>query len=343
MGTAHQYKRIVLASRPRGWVTSDNFRIEEIAPRPLDDGQVRVRVHTFSLDPYMRGRMNDTKSYVAPQALGATMQGATVGVVVESRHAKFREGDAVRGMSGWTEYGIDDGARLEKIEVGAVPMSAYLGVAGMTGMTAWYGFNKILEPAAGQTLVVSAASGAVGGVVGQLAKFAGMRAVGIAGGEEKCRYVRDELKFDACIDYKAATGVESLAGMIAAAAPDGVDALFENVGGDCLNAVLSLLNPFARVALCGLVSDYNVAPGEALTSAIKNPRMFLVARFKMQGFIVSDHMDLWPQGLSELAGLVASGRLKYRESVAHGIESAPEAFIGMLKGKNFGKQLVQLV
>jgi NADPH-dependent curcumin reductase len=209
-------------------------------------------------------------------------------------------------------------------------------------MTAWYGYQKILEPKAGETVVVSAAAGAVGSVVGQLARIAGVRVVGIAGGPEKCRHVTQDLGFDACVDYKAAEDAKALARMISAAAPKGVDAHFENVGGDVLNAVIALLNPFARVAICGLISDYNTTPGQTLKSAIVNPAMFLVARFKMQGFIISDHLNLWPEGLTALAGHVAAGRLKYRETIADGLAQAPAAFIGMLKGQNLGKQLVRL-
>jgi NADPH-dependent curcumin reductase CurA len=337
------YQRIVLASRPRGWCDEGNFKLEQVPMPTLGDGEVLVRNHFLSLDPYMRGRMNDAKSYTAPQKLHETMQGGTVGEVVESRHPDFKAGDKVRGMLGWAEYGIATPPAIAKIDTRQIPISAYLGVVGMTGMTAWYGINKIMEPKAGQTVVVSAAAGAVGSVAGQLARIAGARVVGIAGGAEKCRYVTDELGFDACIDYKSASDVKSLAALIAAAAPQGVDAHFENVGGDVLNAVISLLNPFARVAICGMIADYNTTPGTIPKSAILNPAMFLVARFKMQGFIVSDHLDLWPQGLGELATHLGAGRLKYRESIAHGLAAAPAAFIGLLKGHNFGKQLVQLV
>jgi NADPH-dependent curcumin reductase CurA len=339
---ANSYHRIVLASRPHGWCNPENFRLEETPTPSLREGEVRVRNQYLSLDPYMRGRMNDAKSYAMPQMLNETMGGATVGEVVESRSGQFKVGDTVRGMLGWAEYGIAKPEGITKVDARQIPLSAYLGVVGMPGMTAWYGFNKIMEPKAGETVVVSAAAGAVGSVVGQLAHAAGVRVVGIAGGPDKCRYVTQELGFDACIDYKAAADAKALAGMIAAAAPKGVDAHFENVGGDVLNAVMSLLNPFARVAICGLIADYNTAPGHVLKSAILNPGMFLVARFKMQGFIISDHLDLWPQGLTALAALVASGKLKYKETVAEGLAAAPAAFIGMLKGHNFGKQLVRL-
>ncbi len=333
------YRRIVLAARPDGAVQPEDFRVEsQPVPQPAD-GQVVVRNDYLSLDPYMRGRMNESKSYAVPQPLGETMIGATVGKVVASRNPKFAEGETVVGMYGWSEYGCSDGAGLMKVDTTHVSESAYLGPVGMPGMTAWYGLNKVIEPKAGETIVVSAASGAVGSVVGQLARLAGCRAVGIAGGPDKCAYVVDELGFDACVDYKAAGGTDALRAALKAAAPDGVDGYFENVGGVVMNTVLARLNPFARVAICGLISGYDDASGAA---PIDNPGLFLVARFKMQGFIVSDHLALWPQGLKELGTLVATGRLKYRESVADGIEAAPDAFIGLLKGRNFGKQLVKL-
>jgi NADPH-dependent curcumin reductase len=339
---ANTYRRIVLASRPQGWVNEANFRLEETPMPALGEGEIRVRNRFLSLDPYMRGRMNDVKSYAMPQQLNETMGGATVGEVVESRDANFAVGDTVRGMLGWAEYGVSTAQGIGKVDVRHVPPSAYLGAVGMPGMTAWYGYNKILAPKAGETVVVSAAAGAVGSVVGQLARIAGVRVVGIAGGPEKCRHVTQDLGFDACVDYKAAEDAKALARMISAAAPKGVDAHFENVGGDVLNAVISLLNPFARVAICGLIADYNTTPGQTLKSAIVNPAMFLVARFKMQGFIISDHLDLWPEGLTALAGHVAAGRIKYRETIADGLAQAPAAFIGMLKGQNLGKQLVRL-
>jgi NADPH-dependent curcumin reductase CurA len=333
------YRRIVLAARPEGAVAPEHFRLEERpVPQPAD-GQVLVRNHFLSLDPYMRGRMNDSRSYAVPQALDETMIGATIGAVVASHHPKFAVGDIVVGMYGWSEYGCSDGAGLMKVDTTHVPESAYLGAAGMPGMTAWYGLNRIIEPKAGETLVVSAASGAVGSVVGQLARLAGCRTVGIAGGREKCDYVVGELGFDACVDYKAAADRAALDAAVRAATPDGVDGYFENVGGAVMNAVLARVNPFARVAVCGLISGYDDAGG---ADPIENPAQFLVARFKMQGFIVSDHLPLWPQGLKELATLIATGRLKYRETIADGLAAAPEAFIGLLKGRNFGKQLVRL-
>ncbi|MCT9123078.1 NADP-dependent oxidoreductase [Cupriavidus gilardii] len=332
------YKRIVLASRPSGAVSPDNFRLEQVPVPELADGQVLVRNHYLSLDPYMRGRMNEGKSYATPQPLNEVMIGGTVGEVVASRNPKYAVGDKVLGMFGWQEMGVSDGSGMQKVDTSRIPLSAYLGAVGMPGVTAWYGLNRIIAPKAGETVVVSAASGAVGSVVGQLAKMAGCRAVGIAGGKEKCDYVVNELGFDACVDYKAASDPKALYTMLKEATPQGVDGYFENVGGEILDAVLSRMNAFGRIAVCGMIAGYD---GEPLP--MKNPQLILVSRLKIEGFIVSEHMDVWPQALSELGGAVAQGKLKFRESVAQGLESAPEAFMGLLKGKNFGKQLVKLI
>ncbi|SAL53858.1 NADP-dependent oxidoreductase [Caballeronia telluris] len=329
-----QNRQILLVSRPDGEARADNFRLVETPLAPLGDGQVRVRNHYLSLDPYMRGRMNDTKSYAPPQPLDEVMIGGTVGEVVESKHPKFKAGDKVVGMFGWQEYGTSDGTNLKVVDDTHVPLSAYLGPVGMPGVTGWYGLNRIIEPKAGETVVVSAASGAVGGVVGQLAKAAGCRAVGIAGGEDKCRYVVESLGFDACVDYKAGKLHEDLK----AAVPNGIDGYFENVGGEVLDAVLLRMNAFGRIALCGMIAGYDGAP-----LPLKRPALILTQRLKMQGFIVSEHLEDWPQALTQLSGLVAQKKLHYRESIALGLENAPEAFLGLLKGRNFGKQLVKLI
>jgi len=328
-----QNRRIVLASRPATEVTPDNFRLETVTTPALADGQLLVRNEWLSLDPYMRGRMNEGRSYAQAQPLGETMIGGTAGTVVESRHPKFQAGDVVVGYLGWQEYGVSDGAGMYKADTAHIPLPAYLGAVGMPGVTAWYGLNRIIEPKPGETVVVSAASGAVGGVVGQLAKLAGCRAIGIAGGKEKCDYVVNELKFDACIDYKG----QDVGQALKAAAPQGVDGYFENVGGEILDAVLPRMNAFGRIALCGLIAGYNAQP-----IPIRNPTWFLISRLKLQGFIVSEHMEVWPQALKELGQGVATGRIRYRETVAHGLQNAPDAFIGLLKGRNFGKQLVRL-
>jgi NADPH-dependent curcumin reductase CurA len=325
-------KRIVLASRPQGAPAHDNFRLEEVPLEPLQDGQVRVRNLWLSLDPYMRGRMDEAKSYAQPQPLGETMIGGTVGEVVESRSPRFAVGDKVLGMFGWQLFGTSDGTGLKKVS-DALPLSVYLGCVGMPGVTAWYGLNRIVAPRAGETVVVSAASGAVGSVVGQLAKRAGCRVVGIAGGVEKCAYVTDELGFDACVDYKAGPVAEQLR----AATPDGIDGCFENVGGQGLDAVLARMNAHGRIAVCGLIAGYD---GQAMP--LQNFRSVLVNRLAIRGFIVSEHAAEWPQALAELSELVARRELRWRESIAEGLENAPEAFFGLLRGRNFGKQLVRL-
>ncbi|MDR3461472.1 MAG: NADP-dependent oxidoreductase [Beijerinckiaceae bacterium] len=327
-------KRILLASRPTGEVTPANFRFDSMSVPTLEDGEVLVRHHYLSLDPYMRGRMSDAKSYAAPQPLDEVMLGGTVGEVVESRNSGFKTGDKVSGFGGWQEFSVSTGRDLQKLPDLPIPISAYLGAVGMPGITAWYGLEKICKVKPGETLAVSAASGAVGSVVGQLAKANGARVIGIAGGAEKCAYVTRTLGFDACLDYKAG----DLDAALKAAAPQGLDAYFENVGGAVNAAVLKRLNPFARIAVCGLISGYNTNETTSL-----DLRWVLVQRLKIEGFIVSDHLDIWPQALRELGTLVASGKLHFRESIAEGLAAAPEAFIGLLEGKNFGKQLVKLV
>jgi NADPH-dependent curcumin reductase CurA len=334
-------QQIVLASRPDTEATAANFRLVSTPVPALSDNQVLVRHHYLSLDPYMRGRMNAGKSYAQPQPIDQVMIGGTAGEVVESRHPGFKAGDRVVGMGGWQQYAVVDASQpgtLRKVDTAHIPLSAYLGAVGMPGVTAWYGLVKICTPKEGETIVVSAASGAVGGVVGQLAKVRGCRAVGIAGGPDKCRYVVDELGFDACIDYKAHRDPKALYAALKEATPDGVDGYFENVGGLMLDTVLARMNAFGRIALCGMISGYDGQP-----IPLTHPQLILQSRLKLEGFIVSEHMGLWPEALKELGTLVATGKLKYRETVAQGIESAPEAFLGLLKGHNFGKQLVKLV
>ncbi len=334
-------KQFVLASRPEGAASASNFRLREVPVPELQDGQLLVRHHYLSLDPYMRGRMNETKSYAQPQALNEVMVGGTVGEVAASRHPKFKVGDNVVGMGGWQEYSVIDAAQsgmLRKIDAQRIPLSAYLGAVGMPGVTAWYGLTRICAPKVGATIVVSAASGAVGSAVGQLAKVRGCRAVGIAGGADKCRYVVDELGFDSCIDYKAHADSKALYQALREATPEGVDGYFENVGGRVLDAVLPRMNAFGRIAVCGMISGYNGTP-----IPLAQPQLILQSRLRVEGFIVSEHMEDWPEALQELGNLVASRKLKYRETVAQGIEAAPQAFLGLLEGRNFGKQLVKLI
>jgi hypothetical protein len=334
-------KQIHLDNRPQGEASASNFKLVTTDTPALRDGQVLVRHHFLSLDPYMRGRMNDAKSYAQPQPLGQVMQGGTVGEVVESKSPQFQPGDKVVGMGGWQEYSVVDASQpgvLRKVDTTHVPISHYLGAVGMPGVTAWYGLVKIIDAKPGQTVTVSAAAGAVGSAFGALAKARGLRAVGIAGGADKCKYVTDEIGFDACVDYKQFKDGPSLANAIKEAAPDGIDGHFENVGGPVMDAVMTRMNAFSRIALCGMIAGYD---GKPVPMAF--PQLLLTNRMKLEGFIVSEHMEVWPEALKELGMLVGSGKFRPRESVAQGIESAPEAFLGLLKGRNFGKQLVKLV
>lgn len=327
-------KQVLLAARPTGAPKESDFNIVETEVRDPAAGEILLKSRFLSLDPYMRGRMNEGKSYAARVELGEVMVGSTVGEVVASQHPRFAIGETVVGMLGWQQYALSKGEGLMKVDPLAVPISAYLGAVGMPGVTAWYGLLDIGKPKAGETVVVAAASGAVGSVVGQLAKIRGCRAVGIAGGKAKCDYVVEELGFDACLDHRD----PALKERFKEATASGVDVYFENVGGPILDMVLTRLNPFARIPLCGLVSQYNATEPYGL----KNFAALLTNRVAVQGFIVSEHMDRWPAALADLAKYVAEGRIKVRESIAEGLESAPQAFIGMLEGKNFGKQLVRI-
>ena len=333
-------RQILLDNRPQGEATLANFKLVENQTPALQDGQVLVRHHYLSLDPDMRGRMNDSKSYAACQPLGEVFQGGTVGEVIESRHPKFAVGDKVVGFGGWQEYSVVDARQpgtLKKVDTTHVPLSHYLGAVGMPGVTAWYGLNQIIAPKAGETLTITAASGAVGSAFGALAKARGCRVVGIAGGPDKCQYVTDELGFDACIDYRQHGDVKSMSAALKAECPNGIDGHFENVGGYILDAVMLRTNAFARIALCGMIAGYDGQP-----LPMQNPALLLVNRIKLEGFIVSEHMEVWPEALAELGQLVGTGKLRPRETIAQGIESAPQAFLGLLKGKNFGKQLVKM-
>ncbi len=327
-----QNRRVVLAGRPAGWVTEDNFRIEDAPmPRPAD-GEVLVKNLWLSLDPYMRGRMSEAKSYVKGVDIGEVMVGQTLGEVLESKHPGFKQGDKVLTQLGWQLYGST--RDVTRVEDSKAPLSYYLGILGMPGITAYFGLKEIGQPKPGETVVVSAASGAVGSVVGQLAKLWGARAVGIAGGAQKCDYVTRELGFDACVDYKAG----NLHRDLREACPKGVDVYFDNVGGEILDTLLRHMNLFSRIVVCGLISDYNATEPYAL----KNIRAMLVNRIRMQGMIVFDWKERYGEALQALAGYLSQGKLKYRESVIEGLENAPKGLIGLLKGQNFGKQLVKL-
>lgn len=327
-------KRIVLASRPPGAVSPENFRIEDTPLPQPGDGEVLVRNEWLSLDPYMRGRMSDAKSYAKNVELGEVMVGQTVGEVVDSRHPGFHNGDRVLTSLGWQAYGVAKGKELRIVDVSRVPASYYLGILGMPGLTAWFGLFEIGKPKTGETLVVSAASGAVGSVVGQLGKSKGLRVVGIAGGREKCDYVVRELGFDACVDYKAGRVRDDLK----AACPNGIDVDFENVGGAILDEVLRQMNLFGRVVICGMISEYNATEPYGYRAM----RSILVNRIRMQGMIVWDWRERYDEALADLAARVLAGKLRYRESIVEGLENAPRGFIDLLAGRNFGKQLVKL-
>lgn len=333
-------RRVLLKSRPVGEPKPSDFAIED-GPMPAPrEGEVLVRTIWLSLDPYMRGRMNDVKSYSAPVELGQPMVGGTVGEVVESRHPGFRPGDFVLTYGGWQAYHVAKAGATPgpfgplKLDPRAAPLSTALGVLGMPGMTAYVGLLDLGQPKPGETVVVSAAAGAVGSAVGQIAKLKGCRAVGVAGSQAKCDYVVKELGFDACVSYKT----QDLFAGLKAACPQGIDVYFDNVGGDVLKAVLRLVNPFARIPLCGIISQYNATelpPGPNLGP-------ILVNRVTIRGFIVSDHVDRLPAFLADCAGWIRDGKLKYREDVVQGLDNAPAAFIGLLHGENFGKRLVQV-
>jgi len=333
-------KQIVMAARPQGEPKLTDFALEEKPVPELKEGQVLIKAQWLSLDPYMRGRMSDAESYAEPLQVGEVMTGETAGVVVASKSPNYQEGDVVCCYSGWSDWCVMDGSEenlyLYKFDPGPLPLSVYLGAAGMPGRTAYFGLLRKGRPQQGETLVVAAASGAVGSVVGQIAKMKGCRVVGVAGGPEKCRYVVEELGFDECLDHRA----EDFEAQLAAACPDGIDIYFENVGGRVVKAVAPLLNKGARVPICGYIAHYNEegepqdTPFHVLGALPEQP--------EHDFFLVTDWMEEQVQATMELAGWIATGQLKYKECIAEGLEQAPEAFIGMLKGRNFGKQLVKV-
>lgn len=333
-------QRIVLVSRPVGAPTPENFRLEREALPDLAEGQVLLKTLYLSLDPYMRGRMSDAPSYAAPVAIGEVMTGGAVSRVERSLNPKFHEGDLVVGATGWQSHSISDGRALIPVPSGLPSPSMALGVLGMPGMTAYMGLMDIGQPKEGETLVVAAASGAVGSVVGQVARIKGLKVVGVAGGADKCRYVVDELGFDACIDHKRADFAEQLAQACGA----GVDIYFENVGGKVFDAVLPLLNPKARIPVCGLIAQYNAQeapPGPDRMPLLQ--RTLLTKRVRMQGFIVfDDYGDRHSEFAKAMAPWVRDGKVKFREDVVEGLEQAPEAFIGLLEGRNFGKLVMRV-
>lgn len=340
-------KQIVLAKRPQGAATLDDFRLEEGPVPACPEGGILVRVLWQSLDPYMRGRMDDAKSYAAAVPVGGRMEAVCVGEVIESRCEKFGTGTIVSGPFGWGTHAASEGKGVRALDASIAPVQTALGVLGMPGLTAYVGLLDHGRPQPGETLVVSAATGAVGSVVGQLGKIHGLRVVGVAGGPEKCAWATGELGFDACIDHRAAPDAAALAEELAAACPDGVDIYYENVAGKTLNAVIGLMNQGGRIPLCGMISQYNLA-GMGLGGGDGPDRLpglwrnILTRRLTVRGFIIFDHYDRAPEFRREVAGYIRDGRLKYREWITEGIENAPAAFLEMLRGGNFGKALVRI-
>ncbi len=329
----------IMASRPEGEPKPDNFRLETGPVPEPGPGQALLRNRWLSLDPYMRGRMSTARSYAKPLEIGDVMVGGTVSEVVASQHPKFKEGDLVLSYAGWQDYALSDGTGLRKLDPSVAPVTTALGVLGMPGMTAYTGLLNIGQPKGGETLVVAAASGPVGSAVGQIGKIKGCRAVGIAGGTDKCRYLVEELGFDAAVDHRA----PDFAAQLKAACPDGIDIYFENVGGAVWDAVFPLLNAFARVPVCGLVALYNAtSPPEGPDRTPSLMRAILTRRLTLRGFIVGDFAAQAREFARDMGEWVQAGRIRYREDVAEGLENAPDAFIGMLKGRNFGKTLVKL-
>ena len=332
-------RQIVLAARPHGEPEPSDFDLVETAVPACSEGTFLARTIYLSLDPYMRGRMNAGRSYADPVEIGSPMEGGTVSVVEESRHPGYAEGDIVVGRIGWQDYGVSDGEGVRKVDPAIAPISTALGVLGMPGMTAYTGLLNIGKPQAGETVAVAAASGAVGSVVGQIAKIKGCRAVGIAGGAEKCAYVTDEFGFDACVDHRAPDFAERLA----AACPDGIDVYFENVGGKVFEAVAPLLTMFSRVPVCGLIAHYNdTAPPPGSNLVPQLLMRILVNRITFRGFIVRDYANQSVDFLRHTSNWLRDGKMKYREDVIEGLENAPRGLIGLLKGKNFGKLVVRV-
>ena len=332
-------KRVLFSKRPLGEPDDDCFRIDEVATPDLGPNEILIKTCWLSLDPYMRGRMNDMKSYTEPMQIGDVMTGESTGIVEESNSDKWQVGDRVAAHMGWQTYIVakGDDARLMKVDLDNGTLSAHLGVVGMPGRTAYFGLTEVVKPKVGETLVVAAASGAVGSAVGQIAKILGLRAIGIAGGSEKCRYVKEELQFDDCLDYKSGNFAEELG----LACPDGVDIYFENVGGEVTKTVAPLLNEGARVPICGYISNYNdedITKAETPFHILKQLKTVPEHRF----FVVYEWQDRYEEATRQLGQWIKDGLLKYRESIGEGLENAPELFRGLLKGKNFGKQLVKV-
>lgn len=343
-----QMRKIVLASRPDGAPTPDNFRLED-APVPTPgDGQVLVRVHYMSLDPYMRGRMDDAKSYAAPVPIGGTMEGAGVGEVIASNADGLNAGDFVMGGFGWATHATISSKAVTKIDPKTAPITYALGVLGMPGLTGWFGLTEHGRPKEGETLVVAAATGPVGSMVGQLAKSMGLRTVGIAGGADKCKLATDHFGFDACVDHYAYDDAKSLRAALKEECPKGIDIYFENVGGKVLEAVLPMMNAHGRIPICGMIAWYNAGGlgAGATEDGLTGPKLWrtiLVNFLSVNGFIISNHWDRMPDFHKAVAPMIADGRIKVQEDITNGLENAPDAFIKLLTGGNTGKAMVKLI
>ena len=343
-----QMHRVALASRPEGAPTPENFSYEPAPIPEPGEGEVLVRVHYMSLDPYMRGRMDDAKSYAAPVPVGGTMEAGGVGEVIASESPQFKPGDFAFGMFGWATHGCLPANQLRKLDPDQAPITTALGVLGMPGFTGWHGLTEYGKPKAGETLVVAAATGPVGSMVGQVARLAGLRTVGIAGGAEKCRLATETFGFDACLDHRAYDSARDLRAALKAECPDGIDIYFENVGGKVLEAVMPLMNNFGRIPVCGMIAWYNAGGlgADARDEGLTAPalwRNILVKFLSVNGFIIANHFDRYPEFLKQVAPKVMSGEIAYLEDIAEGLENAPETFMAMLKGGNTGKQIVKVI
>jgi NADPH-dependent curcumin reductase CurA len=337
--TVEKNRQILLASRPRGEPSPDNFKLVETAVPEAGPGQMLLHTIYLSLDPYMRGRMNAGASYAQPVEVGEVMEGSAVCAVVKSNLPHYMAGDIVVAGTGWQEYSLSDGEGVQKVDAALGPISYALGVLGMPGLTAYSGLLNVGKPQPGETLVVAAASGAVGSVVGQIAKVKGCRVIGIAGGEQKCRFVQEELGFDGCLDHRQ----PNLAERLQAACPSGIDIYFENVGGAVFDAVLPLLNNFARIPVCGLIAHYNATELPAGPDRVPLlMRNILAKRLTFRGFIVFDYGSQFRDFITDMSGWLREGRVKYREDITDGLENAPRELIGLLKGENFGKKLIRV-
>jgi len=331
----------VLAARPEGAPKATDFRLEEAQTPAPKQGEFLVEVIWLSLDPYMRGRMDDSKSYAQPVAIDGVMEGQGVGRVIASKHPDYSEGDYVLGGYGWQSHAISEGTGTRKLDPKDAPISTAVGLMGMPGLTAFVGLNDHGRPQKGETLVVSAASGAVGSLVGQLGKIYGLNVIGVAGGPEKCRYVTEELGFDACIDHRSGDAAH-LRDQLSTHCPNGIDIYYENVGGKTLEAVIPLMNTAGRIPVCGMIAWYSGASAPDPSFAQKLWRSILVKRLAVKGFIIFDHYNRYPDFTKEVGSYLRDGRIQYRESISKGLENAPAAFMSLLEGGNFGKQLVQI-